>query len=312
MKKIGSLILKTTVSVLLFLLILSYVDKELFMSSFRSVSYAFLPIIALLIVANYVVSSFRWKALLIEKNSEKIKVSYLVNLYFIGSFFNNFMPTSMGGDVFKIYALGKKIKSTATAFSSVFMERFSGVVALVLISYFGLVKTLNFWVSILPEPIKSSDFLILVFKVVLFFGFWLCTLVGYLSLKFLAGKINIFNKIYTSLIAYKDRKDVLGSALATSFVVQFVAILTQYCVFLALGISLPIWHSLLVFPIVTLAGFIIPSLNGVGVQDVLYMQMFSVVGVPPEVSLSASILYHFFRLFVSLFGGVLYALGKDQ
>ena len=109
---------------------------------------------------------------------------------------------------------------------------------------------------------------------------------------------------------YKGKNKVLLIAFLTSFIVQFLAIFTQYFIFLALGVRLPLFYSLFVFPVITLASFFIPSLNGVGVQDALYVQLFQVVYIIPELALSASILYHLFRLGVSLIGGVLYAAGK--
>jgi len=62
--------------------------------------------------------------LLIHEKSNEVSRLYLFKLYFVGAFFNNFMPTSIGGDVYKVYKLGKKIDSPVVGFSSVFTERF--------------------------------------------------------------------------------------------------------------------------------------------------------------------------------------------
>jgi glycosyltransferase 2 family protein len=312
MKKYGNLLLKILVSGVLFWFIFSKVDIGSVVENTKLLDFRFIPLIVFLLVSKYMVSSLRWKSLIAREKKEEVKVSYLTSLYFIGSFFNNFMPTSMGGDVFKVYALGKKIKDGALAFSSVFMERFTGMVVLVLVSYFGLVKNLDFWVDLLFGNIPDSAVWVLLSKILLFAGFWLVFIVGFLSLKLTARKISLADKIYRSLLYYKNEKGVLVWALLTSLVAQFLAISTQYFVFAAMGIDIPIIHALFIFPVITLAGFFIPSLNGLGVQDALYMQMFLVIGVPSEISLNASILYHLFRLSVSLIGGVLYALGKDK
>lgn len=309
-KKARKTLIKVLVSVGLFGVILCQVDVGVVLSNFKLVDVSYLPLLALFIVLNYVVSSIRWKVLLIHKNSEKIKVSYLTSLYFIGSFFNNFMPTSIGGDVYKVVALGRKIKSKTDAFSATFMERFTGIIALVLISYFGLVQTLDFWLAQLPKSISSDSTLVILFEGLLFFGFWFAAIAGFMSLKIFAKRINLAKRVYASLMEYRGKRKVLLSAFATSFIVQFLAIFTQYLVFASMGIKLPLDYALFIFPAITLASFFVPSLNGIGIQDALYMQLFLGIGVPQEVSLSASIVYHLLRLFVSLFGGVLYALGK--
>ena len=113
-------------------------------------------------------------------------------------------------------------------------------------------------------------------------------------------------------MVYKDHPKILILAMFTSLLIQFLSISTQYLTFMAVGVKLPIFYSLTAFPIITLAGFFIPSINGIGVQDALYASMFSFVGVSVSTAVSISIIYHMIRMSVSLLGGVFYALGKDS
>lgn len=309
-KKTRNTIIKIVVSALLFGFILINIDTESLIRNIKLMEGKYIPIIFVLFIANYVISSIRWKFLLIYKNSEKATIPYLTSLYFVGSFFNNFMPTSIGGDVFKMFKLGQKIDNKAAAVSATFMERFTGMVALVIISYFGLIKTLDFWISQLPAHLQANETFVFGFEFMLFVGFWLAAVIGFMSLKFLATKIKFLKQIYESLIEYKDHKKVMLNAFVTSFVVQFIAILTQYYVFASMGVQIPFGYAILAFPVIFLASFFIPSLNGIGVQDAMYIYFFTNIGVTPEMALSASIIYHVFRLAVSLIGGVLYATGK--
>ncbi|MFC1756104.1 YbhN family protein [Patescibacteria group bacterium] len=294
MKKSLQMLLKILVSGTLLTIIFLQVDKETFFDNVKLLDLRFAPLIVLLIILNYVVGAYRWKSLLIHNNAEKVSVKYLIYLYFTGAFFNNFMPTTVGGDVYKVFKLGKKIDNTVDAFSATFMERFTGVIALVFISVVSLVQLLGMW------------------GVILLVGFFISIIVGYLALGFLSNKYDKLTKIYNSISAYRGKPKVLWWAFITSFAIQLFSIFTQYFIFLALGIPLPIVYSLFIFPVITLAGFFIPSLNGVGVQDALFMKFFITVGVAAPISLSASIIYHLFRLSVSLIGGVFYAMGKDD
>jgi uncharacterized membrane protein YbhN (UPF0104 family) len=99
-------------------------------------------------------------------------------------------------------------------------------------------------------------------------------------------------------------------AFLTSFVVQFAVIFSQYFVFTGMGVNLPILYALFVFPVVNLVSFFVPSLNGLGVQEALFIYFFTAMGLTPEFALGASLLYQLFRLTTSLFGGILYAMGK--
>jgi len=288
-------ILKITISIgLITYLFTQKVDTTELVNNFKLINWVYIPVIFLTIVIHYVVSSFRWKSLLIHHKSNEVSRFYLFKLYFIGAFFNNFMPTSIGGDVYKVYRLGKKIDDPITSFSSVFTERFTGILMLVFIGLLSMSKTIGWGVLIL-----------LVWMVA---GFY----IGMNILRILSKKIKFLKKLYDSLMTYKDYPKVLFFAMFTSLIIQFLSIMTQYITFMSVGIQLPIFYCLMVFPIITLAGFFIPSINGIGVQDALYVSMFSFVGVSASTAVSVSIIYHMIRMSVSLIGGIFYAFTKDS
>jgi uncharacterized membrane protein YbhN (UPF0104 family) len=293
MKNYLKLILKIVVSVGLGVIIYLKVDKQALVHNIALLNWKYVPIILLGLVLNYVISSVRWKKLLIYDNTSHISVGYLTMLYFIGSFFNNLMPTSIGGDVYKVYRLSKKIGNVAHAFAATFMERFTGVLALITLSLFSLYNIMKLEVILLLIWFAGAVY------------------IGLLVLRFLSKKSAKIKKFYDALYMYKGNIPVLSFALVTSFLVQLLTIFTQYFIFKSIGVTLPIFYSLMVFPVIILASFFIPSINGIGVQDALYIQLFGLVGVSSSVALSASLLFHVSRLLVSLVGGAFYALGKD-
>ncbi len=305
-------LIKITVSVALFSIILLQIDLAQLVQNLKLLDTKYVPLIITFLIGNYVISSIRWKKLLIFENTDDVTIKKLISLYLIGAFFNNFMPTSIGGDVYKVFKLGTLIKSKTNAFIATFMERFSGIIALVLISYYGLLNTLDFWIALLPESVSSNTPWLIGLKFLLFLGFWFGAVVGFICFKTLSKRSVKLGKLYDALILYRFKYSVLLWAFLTSFLVQFMSIFTQYFIFRALGIDLSFSYALLVLPVITMASFFIPSLNGVGVQDALYIKLFQVVGVSSELALSASIIYHLLRLLVSLLGGVFYVFEKDS
>ncbi len=289
MKKYKTFI-KVFVSIGLLVYLFFTVDFVLLLQSFKSFNPVYIPVVLLFLLLNYVVSSIRWKSLLIFENTQDVSLFYLIKLYFIGSFFNNFMPTSIGGDVYKIYALGKKINNNSHAFSATFMERFTGVLALVLISVVATIKQYGY------------------LGVLAFLGFWLGLYFGVKVFYIVSKRVQKLSGIRESFDVYKNNRTLLVTALATSFIIQIISILTQYFIIVALGLNISIVYAFLVLPFITLASFIIPSLNGVGVQDSLYI---SLLGLSAEAALSASVMYHLFRLVISLIGGLFYAIDKE-
>lgn len=312
MKKYQKTILKILVSVSLYAIIFYRIDVGDVASAISLVNPAYVPVIILFLILNYVVSSVRWKILIIFKNADRATIPYLTRLYFMGAFFNNFLPTSIGGDSYKIYKLSKKLESVTNAFTATFMERFTGVIALVLISYVGLVWAWDTLISLFPASVSQNSTGVFWLRFMLFFGFWIALILSFYVLKLMSKRFPKVAEVYNSFAAYSKERGVLVWAFTTSFIVQLLAISTQYLIFLALGVELPTFYALFVLPVITLASFFIPSLNGVGVQDLLYVQLFQAVGVEPATALSASILYHLSRLTVSLVGGVFYAIDKDS
>ncbi len=311
MKKVYKIILRVGLSALFVYLTFTTSDLNYAEVSkiIRSATMWYFPIIAALIILNYVVSTYRWKDLLLTDDANKPSYLSFLNLYFIGSFFNNFLVTSIGGDAYKIYKLGKRLEDTPKVFAATFTDRFTGFLMLVIISYFGFLFTWHMWFDFANSFVNNSPLTYLVLVLCLL-GFWIATGVFFLFLKVLAKKVSSAQKLLNVLLMYKEHKNKILAALITSLFVQLFAIFSQYFVFASVGYTLPLGFALFVLPVITLAGFFVPSINGIGVQDYMYKELFLLVGVPPAISLSASILYHFLRLLVSLIGGLLYALGK--
>ena len=68
------------------------------------------------------ISSVKW-SLFIHERGIQISQVRLFNLYLIGMFFNNFLPSMVGGDIARIVKLGRLMRSHSRSFASVFLER---------------------------------------------------------------------------------------------------------------------------------------------------------------------------------------------
>ncbi|MFC1814571.1 lysylphosphatidylglycerol synthase transmembrane domain-containing protein, partial [Thermodesulfobacteriota bacterium] len=75
------------------------------------------------------VRAYRWQVLL---RAQGMRTPYcrLVQLYYIGTFFNTFLPSGFGGDVVKTYELSRQTSSGASAVSTVLVDRLMGLAVL--------------------------------------------------------------------------------------------------------------------------------------------------------------------------------------
>ncbi|MCB0749340.1 MAG: flippase-like domain-containing protein, partial [Ignavibacteriae bacterium] len=106
--------------------------------------------ILLAFVLNYS-SAIKWNMLL-KSRGMAVKLWRIYAFYNIGKFFNLILPTSLGGDVVRIFQLGKFTGRKHTAAASVIVERFTGLIVLMLMTFFAVIinfKIFNqIWLSI--------------------------------------------------------------------------------------------------------------------------------------------------------------------
>jgi uncharacterized protein (TIRG00374 family) len=300
MKKYLNISLKIIVSSILLTYIFINNDLNKVSQSLTSSNINLLLISLVFILINYFFSSIRWYYLLI---GERPTLSFMIKLYFIGSFFNNFLPTSIGGDAYKIYKLGEKISSKTDAFTATFLERFIGMFALVIISLYGYLS------------FSGVDILSFIFIFILGFSSFVIFMIFYPRFKFRPQKIlkffSILDKVHSSFLRYKKYPKLIFYSLLSSFIVQFASIFTQYFVFKSINIDLPLNYAFFAFPLIFLSGYAIPSINSLGSQEVLYTSFFGNLGIELGTIISASFLYHFVRLVVSLLGAYFYVNDKE-
>lgn len=282
-------LLKIAVSALLFFLLSRIVDFSQLKETISRANPVFFALACLTIILNYVVGALRWKAL-IGKDSPGIL--YLLKLYFLGAFFNNFMPSSVGGDAYKMYRLGKDLGDPMRGVVTTFMDRFIGILALFCLSSFGLI---SFW------GIKGLGALVL-FAGGIAFSLWF--------LKIASPWHKSIKKFKDMIYSYSDKSQrrILVASFLLSFGVQFCSVGGQILTFYSLNLWPPLGKSFFFLPLINFAAFLPISFNGLGVQDGLYIFAFSKVGISDTGALSSSITFHFARLVVSLIGGVLYAV----
>lgn len=242
-----------------------------------------------------------------KTDKEKISIHRLGRLYYVGLFFNNFLPGSVGGDIVRIVQLGKDIgMSRSTA--SVALERLTSGAALV-----GIVLIMSLFIDD-ARPYLISLVVIIVAAIIIYlvYKIWIKkkkddsvsvpkTKLGNLMNKGKKAVIHFSETVYN----YRHEGWKWWTVVAVlSLLFQFGMAWINDLLFKSFGFDIP-WIELLV--IITLISFItmIPvSLNGLGVREASYVYFFQHLGVPDGVSLSVSLLFLFLVSISSLVGGL--------
>jgi uncharacterized membrane protein YbhN (UPF0104 family) len=175
-----------------------------------------------------------------------IKISFLygLNLYYIGMFYNLFLPSGIGGDGYKIYILNKinknvKIKDIIQA---TFLDRISGLIPLIFLG------SVLFFMS---DFYNISQLIDIVIAIILFLLFPIL----YIFIKiFFKNFINIFFK--TTIIGVT---------------VQVLQILSAIFIIFAIHQELHLYTFLTLFLISSVISIIPISMGGVGLREISFL-----------------------------------------
>ncbi|MGM0510465.1 MAG: lysylphosphatidylglycerol synthase transmembrane domain-containing protein [Thermoplasmatota archaeon] len=275
----------------------------------------FLIVIGITII-KVAISAKKWQILLRAK--EEVKgFLYVWKVYYIGTFFNMFLPTNVGGDVVKAHKMSKVSKRAVEAYSSVFMERFTGIAAILSLA---LVSTTLYFDRLPLEIVVVVYLVFLPLMLLTTLLIWKKSL-GHKLIAISDRLFRNFNpfsirqkirKLYRSVNLYRKKKRALSEALMISFVFHTLLILSNYILALSIGMEVNLFYFFIFIPITAILLFLPISIKGFGVREVLYIYFFTQVGASTAQAVSLSFLVQLIGLISSLIGGVVYVSLKGK
>ena len=263
----------------------------------------------ILFLISYIVLSIRWQVL-VSGYGLRIPTYVLFQYYLIGLFFNNFLPTGIGGDVLRIYNLIQRSGERTIGFASVMTERLMGISATLILAILSLL--------FFPTGLKTNLLLFMVvgmlMGIILFF--FLIFQDNFFK-KFSAGveKIRIFRfgervlKFLEALRFYHNSKSIYLKILLISLVSQSLMITMTFFLARALDIQVSLMYLFFVVPITFLLTML-PSINGLGVREGGFVFLLGKIGVTEAAAISLSFTTILIPMVISIAGGVLFMMQK--
>jgi len=282
---------------------------------FNSVRSASVPLIVggfCLSFVGYYLSVNRWRILLLAQGIAA-RVSYLMRSFMISVFFNNFLPSTIGGDVFRVYDSWRLGASKASAFAVVFVDRLLGFLALLVLTMIGLMAANPFASTIpfLPFWVVGGFVGVVTLGVVLFHTS------ASLELKIFEGQSRLVqlgrgfaNKVSKGFSAFRGKTDTLAKAFGLSLLLQGNVVL-QYFVFAeALHFSMSFLSFLLIIPLAIFVMLLPVSINGIGIRESVFVLFLSPWGIDKPEALALAWLAYGSYVIQGLLGGLVYAWRK--
>ena len=256
---------------------------------------------AALVLVALLVSAWKWQ-LLLHAQGIAVPIPALFSSYLIGLFFNNFLPSNIGGDVLRVHDVTRRTGQGAAVAASVIAERLLAGLALALTAVVALLFSAEYTAQVGP----SVGIALLVFAVLI--GLAVSPGVRrWLERVLPAGRAQVLARVAGQMGTALGNRGAVLSVLALSFVFQATVVLVAWTGFVAIGEPVSLAACFVFIPIISAVQLVPVSLNGLGVREGAYVLFFGSIGVGELNAAAASLLFGLLVAGVSLVGGALFA-----
>jgi len=296
---------KLLVSLGLIIFLLRFVNGQELWEITRRIRWPFAAVYFALNFLDRLIMAYKWKILLDAKG---IPCSFgrLIVIYFQGTFWGNLFPSTLGGDAVRAYELTRDGAWATDVISSVIMERFIGflssaVMALMVAPFF------FFFAPSFPPLLLGLLIAFLATGIVLL----LLVIRGSVppSLQRLLSRLPWTAKIgdiAASFVRYGRHTRELTRFFLWSFGEQILPVFTFYFLALTLDRPLPLSALILIIPMAQFFARIPVSLSGFGVQEGLFVALFSFFGLSSTQAFALGFASNLGNLLVGLPGAFFY------
>lgn len=257
-----------------------------------------------LFLISLVIRATRWTVLL---HALGLQVPFwrLVYLYFVGAFFNSFLPTGFGGDVVRALELTQDTPTPA-AVGTVLVDRMTGLLVLMAMGLAALPFSASLlvpWLTWLLVAVAGGGLLV---GGLLLEGRLLRQATAWLPERFSLAGSGPLGRLYAAVTGCGWR--AVGQALGVSLVFNLINILINFLCGQAVGIGLGLGYFFITAPIISISLMIPISVGGVGVRDWTVVALFNPAGVDSNTAAGMSLSIYAVSAAAGLVGGLMYGL----
>ena len=266
-----------------------------------------------LVQIGVVVRAYRW-LILLRAVGARVSFRRAVYLYFIGSFFNTFLPTGFGGDVVRVIAVGQGATSEQAAGTAV-VDRLTGFIVLFLLALVALpfsarllTPRLTLLVVVLAGGVVAGSALLFEGRILR----WIIRRVAQLPI--LAGHPRL-NRIYGAVMAWIEKSygvitacgpRALAGAMFFSLIFNLLQVGANSLVGTALGITASPWVYFLFIPVAAATLLVPATISGFGAREAVYILLFGQVHVGSDLATTFSLSSYFLDFASGVLGGIIY------
>ncbi len=273
--------LKLFISALLLYLVFKNIDTSKLISILLNSNPWWILVAFLFYNLSKIVSSVRLNFYFKDLNIY-LTQSQALKLYYLGMFYNLFLPGGIGGDGYKIYLLQKRFKvGYKPLFLAILLDRLSGLIALLFLC--GVLFFFSPYAYLYPL-LRDIDLLLL----------------PLLYPSYILLQKQFFPKFSPSLVP----TTLLG------LLVQLLQLVSAFALIEALEVEIITFLTL--FLISSVVAVIPISVGGVGMREFTFLQGLKIVGKEPSAGVAFSFLFFLITLLSSAIGAIFLFESKES
>jgi uncharacterized protein (TIRG00374 family) len=309
-RDIGGTFLRLAVSAGLIFWVLQYVEIHRSVGYLRAADWQYLFLAVIAFATSFLFFSLRWRALLSAYGYHGIPLQRLLRIYWTGLFFNNFLPTSVGGDVVRAYYVSHIIRKKGESFASIFAERLLGFIVTSVISLVAVLFIAELFSNKALAYLISFLFLFTLFLLALLLHsrFFTMLTIWFERIKWFGFGAK-FAQIFAAFKRFREHPRAISVAFVHSLLGQFFIILFNVFLYAALSGEWSFLPFLVVVPL-TMVASLFPSINGLGTRESAYVFLLAYFAIPGEISLALAVMVFILPLILSLGGGIFYIINR--
>ena len=316
-KNTKKLVFKCVVSCLLLVYLIYNADLAAIWMALKTASPVWILVSFSLHIIGFVLTALRWQMLLAARGSY-LPIWYLVRSVLIGIFFNNFLPSTVGGDVYRAYDTAEQVGSKTESITVVVVERLTGIFALGLFALFALLLGFSHFghVPMIWTAIGGLGAVFVLFLAAMNHRIAKTVKAIFehpemIKIPFLRKVQAKLKQIYDALCVYKRNRRVMLLAFLLALLLQINVIVHYYFISYALNLPVPLLYFFLIIPVVTIVLMMPIFINGIGGREAAYIFLLGKFGVSSSEAIAFSWIAFGMILVQGIAGGIVYALRKE-
>lgn len=301
------IVVRVGVSAALLYFVLRSIDLTSFWDRVRGMNTAWLLLALATFAITPSISVWRWNRLLRAQHID-VEQRRLTESFWVSLFFNNFLPSNIGGDVMRIADTAPAAGSKTLATTVILVDRGLGLSALLLVAALGALAA-----SLAGVHVPGARFLWLAS------GTGVAATILVIAIPDLIGHVlapaRALNKPWVNeraqrledaAIKFRNAPAALAGAFGGAIVVQITIVAFYLLTAQGLSVPLPIFLGAVLIPVSMAVQMAPVSINGFGVREAVFAFFFRRFGLPPDAAVALSLVSTGLVMGLSLVGGFMF------